>query len=73
MRVSEIAIDSRAPIREHDPGHPDADDEGFVSRPNVSAVSELADLMSASRSFEANLLIVRKAREMGEAALQLGR
>ena len=73
VRVREVVTDTRPPIREFDPGHPDADDEGYVARPNVSEVTELSNLMSASRSFEANLLIVRKAREMGEAAMQIGR
>ena len=73
VRVREVATDTRPPARHYDPGHPDADESGFVSRPNVSPVSELTNLMSASRSFEANLLIIRKAREMSDAAMQIGR
>lgn len=73
VRVPRIVGDTREPVLHFDPGHPDANDEGFVARPNINPVSELADLMSASRSFEANLLIVRKAREMGQAAMQIGR
>lgn len=73
VRVQEVVTDRRPPVRHFDPGHPDADNSGFVLRPNVSSVSELTNLMSASRSFEANLLIIRKAREMGDAAMQIGR
>ena len=73
VQVDEVVTDRRPPVRHYDPGHPDADGDGFVLRPNVSSVSELTNLMSASRSFEANLLIIRKAREMGDAAMQIGR
>ena len=73
VRVPEVVADTRPPVRHYDPGHPDADAAGYVLRPNVNPVSELANLMSASRSFEANLLIIRKTREMGDAAMQIGR
>ena len=73
VRVTRVVADDRPPIQRFDPGHPDADAEGFVSMPNVSPVEELANMMSAMRSYEANLLIIRKAREMADAALQLGR
>lgn len=73
VQVREIAIDSRPPVRELDPGHPDADAEGFVERPRVDVVSELSNVLSASRSYEANLAIVRKVREMADAARQIGR
>ena len=73
VRVKGIAVDQRPPIRRFDPGHPDADGDGFVSLPRVNVVSELANVMSASRSYEANLVIVRKVREMSEAAMRIGR
>ncbi len=73
VRVRGVSVDPRPPIRRFDPGHPDADGEGFVSLPRVNVVSELANVMSASRSYEANLVIVRKVREMSEAALRIGR
>lgn len=73
VRVTGVAVDPRPPVQRFDPGHPDANGEGYVALPNVSAVEELANMMSASRSYEANLLVLRKAREMGDAALQIGR
>ncbi|MEM7409200.1 MAG: flagellar basal body rod protein FlgC [Myxococcota bacterium] len=73
VQVQEVAIDSRAPIERFDPSHPDANEEGIVAMPRVNVVNELANVMSASRSYEANLVIVRKVREMTEAAMQIGR
>ncbi len=73
VHVNRIAIDGTPPILRFDPSHPDADDEGFVAFPNVSVVKEMSNLMSASRSYEANLVIVRKVRAIAEAALRIGR
>lgn len=73
VRVRSVSIDSRAPLRELDPSHPDADADGFVARPRIDVVSELSNVLSASRSYEANLVIVRKVREMADAAQQIGR
>ncbi|MDJ0847891.1 MAG: flagellar basal body rod protein FlgC [Myxococcota bacterium] len=73
VRVSRIVEDTRAPLRRYDPGHPDADAEGYRSVPRVNPVQEMTNLLSASRSFEANLLVMRHVRQIGEAALQIGR
>ena len=73
VRVTRIVEDAREPLLRHRPGHPDADAEGYVKLPRVNVVSELTNVISASRSFEANLVTMRKVREMGEAALQIGR
>jgi flagellar basal-body rod protein FlgC len=54
-----------SPFRiEHNPGHPAADDKGFVKLPNVDMLVEVADMREANRSFEANLQVIRQAREM---------
>ncbi|MCA9510150.1 MAG: flagellar basal body rod protein FlgC [Myxococcota bacterium] len=73
VRVARIVEDDRAPIQRFDPSHPDANEDGYVSLPNVSPVEELANMMSAMRTYEANLLMMRKVREMADAAMQLGR
>jgi len=73
VRVERIAVDPREPITRFQPGHPDADAEGYVSLPRVNPVEEMTNMMSAGRAFEANLLIIRKVREMARAAMQLGR
>ena len=72
VKVDRIAVDPRPPITRYQPGHPDASPEGYVALPNVNTVEETANMMSATRSYQANLLILRKAREMARAALNIG-
>lgn len=69
--VREIDLDDTPPRMEYDPGHPDANDEGYVAYPNVSVVREMADMMTASRAYEANLEVVKTARSMWESATDL--
>lgn len=73
VRVPRVQLDSSAPMLRFDPKHPDADTEGYVRLPNINPVEEMTNVMSASRSFEANLFILRKSRQMGEAVMQIGR
>lgn len=73
VEVRSVAVDSRPGETRFDPGHPDANEEGYVALPRVSVVQELANVLSASRSFEASLVIIRKVREMADAAMQVGR
>jgi flagellar basal-body rod protein FlgC len=55
----------RSPYRvEHNPGHPAADAKGFVKLPNVDVLVEVADMREANRSYEANLQVIKQAREM---------
>ncbi len=55
----------RAPYRlEHDPNHPAADANGYVKLPNVDIITEVADMREANRSYEANLQVIKQAREM---------
>lgn len=73
VNVARIAVDGQDPVMRYDPSHPEANDEGFVAFPNVSVVNEMSNLMSASRSYEANLVVIRKVRAIAEAALRIGR
>ena len=73
VTVERIAVDDADPLSRFDPGHPDADERGFVEMPNVNVVHEMSNLLSASRSYEANLVILRKVREIADAALRIGR
>ena len=72
VEVDRVALDTRAPITRFDPGHPDADADGYVALPRVNVVEELSNMMSAARSYESNLIILRKVREMAQAAMQIG-
>jgi flagellar basal-body rod protein FlgC len=59
--------------RVHDPGHPDADEQGFVLYPNVNVVDEMVDLIDASRTYEANLSALRTWREMLRRTIDMAR
>ncbi len=72
VEVSRIQKDSRDPISRYLPSHPDANDQGFVEFPNVNLVEEQANLVSSSRSFQANLLVMQKVRSMAEALMRVG-
>ena len=68
-----IVTDPREPRRVYQPGHPEADSQGFVAYPNVNIVEEMVDLVSAARSYEANAAAFNAAKSMAQRALDLGR
>ena len=70
--VSRIVTDSREPITRFLPDHPDADERGYVKFPNVDLIEEQANLVGASRGYQANLLVMQKLRSMTEALLRVG-
>ena len=55
----------------HDPSHPDADSDGYVKYPDVEVVTEMVDMMSASRAYEANTVAISTAKKMAEQALDI--
>ena len=70
VRVVEIAEDDTPPRLAYQPDHPDADGEGYVAFPNVNVVREMADMLTASRAYEANLAVADAARNMWAGALE---
>jgi len=72
VEVDSIARDPREPVTRYLPHHPDANEDGYVDFPNVNLVEEQANLVSSSRSFEANLLVISKVRSMAEALMRIG-
>lgn len=73
LRVARIQADNRPAQLVYDPGHPDADAHGMVALPNINIHEEMADLIAASRAFEANLAVVKNARSMALASLSIGK
>jgi flagellar basal-body rod protein FlgC len=73
LRVARIDKDPRPPVLVYEPGHPDADAHGMVAMPNVNIHEEMADLIAASRAFEANLAVVKNARSMALQTLAIGK
>ena len=67
-------VESQAPLaREYNPAHPMADKDGFIYRSNVSQVEEMADMMSASRSYQTNVQVADSAKQMLLQTLRLGK
>jgi flagellar basal-body rod protein FlgC len=73
VRVARIQNDQRPLHSVHNPGHPDADAQGFVAMPNVNVHEEMVDLMTSSRAFEANLAVAKTARSMALQTLAIGK
>jgi flagellar basal-body rod protein FlgC len=71
VKVSGIVEDSSALKRLYDPGHPDADKDGYVTMPNVNTVTEMTDLISSSRAYEANVTAMQTAKTMFSKTLDL--
>ena len=72
-RMEDVVEDQSPFVRVHDPGHPDADEEGYVQKPNVELVVEMANLLMARRVFEANVAAMKTTRQMAMKALEIGR
>jgi len=72
VKVSHVQASSKPPRMVYSPSHPDADDQGYVAMPNVDLVEETADMMSASRAYEANVTVVKSAKRMALKALSIG-
>lgn len=73
VRVAEIITDPTEGARVYDPTHPDADAQGFVTYPNVNPVVEMTNMLSATRSYEANLSVIDAAKRMALKALEIGK
>jgi flagellar basal-body rod protein FlgC len=73
VQVAGIYQDNAPFIRRYDPGHPDADPEGYVLMPNVSPVEEMVNLISATRSFEASTQAMTAIKEIAQKSLELGK
>jgi flagellar basal-body rod protein FlgC len=73
VRVASINADTSPSRMVYNPGHPEADSAGMVAMPNINIHQEMADLISSSRSFEANLAVVRNARQMAIQTMSIGK
>jgi flagellar basal-body rod protein FlgC len=73
VQVSQITKDSAPPRMEYDPGHPQADKNGYVAYPNVNPVEEMVDMITASRAYEAGITTMNTAVSMAERALGIGK
>jgi flagellar basal-body rod protein FlgC len=73
VRVKSIEED-QSPLKYiYDPGHPNANNEGYVAMPNVNIVLEMTDMITATRAYEANVTVINSAKGMATAALGIGK
>lgn len=73
VRVSAIAEDPTPFKSVYDPGHPDADENGIVQMPNVEIVTEMVNMISATRAYEANVTAINTTKSMASKALEIGK
>ena len=73
VQVSEVVEDPTPFDRRYEPGHPDADKDGYVAYPNVNVMAEMANLVSASKSYEANISAIGIVKTMIARTLEIGR
>ncbi|WP_336524359.1 flagellar basal body rod protein FlgC [Helicobacter japonicus] len=69
--IRKIARDDREPLMKYDPSHPDANSEGYVAYPNVNPVVEMADLIEATRAYQANVAAFQSAKNMASNAITM--
>ena len=72
VRVSEVREDQEPGQLSYEPDHPDADSEGYVEYPNVNVVTEMVNLMTASRAYEAGVATIESVKSMARSALKIG-
>ena len=73
VQVTEVVESTAAPIKRYEPGHPLADGEGYVYAPDIDPVAQMVDMISASRSYQANVEVFNTAKDLAMATLNMGR
>ncbi|MBQ1417051.1 MAG: flagellar basal body rod protein FlgC [Selenomonas sp.] len=73
VRATRIERDETQGPLVYDPGHPDANADGYVERPNINVVAEMVDMITASRAYEANTTTINAAKAMVTKALDMGK
>ncbi len=73
VEIAAVRPDTEPGQMVYDPGHPDANNEGYVEYPNVNVVSEMVNMMSASRAYEAGVTSIESLKSMARSAIKIGR
>lgn len=73
VQVTDVVYDKRGPIMKYEPGHTDANEDGFVAYPNINLMEEMTNMIQATRSYEANVQAVQATKDMALSALEIGR
>ena len=73
VQVTQVTESTAAPLKRYEPGHPLADAQGYVYAPDVDPVAQMVDMISASRSYQANVEVFNTARDLAVATLGMGK
>ena len=73
VKVEKIEVDNSEGPKEYNPNHPDADENGYVTKPNVNIVEEMVNMISANRAYEANITAVNITKGMINKTLEIGK
>lgn len=73
VRVDSVQTDNRPLKQVYEPGHPDANKDGYVSYPDINVVEEMTNMLSAMRAYEANVSTITTSKSMFSKALEIGR
>ncbi len=73
VHATEIQNSKKPPILKYEPNHPDANAEGYVAYPNINTMEEMANMIEASRAYEANISAMAAAKAMATKDLEIGR
>jgi len=73
VRIKEISHSEAPPVMRYEPGHPLADENGYIYAPDVDPVAQMVNMISASRSYQANVEVLNTAKELALSTLSMGR
>jgi flagellar basal-body rod protein FlgC len=73
VKVADIHQDTKEPRRVYDPTHADADSDGYVEMPNIQVMTEMVNMITATRAYEANATAINEAKQMAVKSLEIGR
>lgn len=73
VAIAEVRIDDSDPVKRYNPGHPDADPNGYVAMPRINPAEDMVDLMGASRGYQANVAAISAVKDMIHKSIDLFR
>ncbi len=73
VQVSDVHVDRKAPLLKYEPDSPDAGPDGYVAYPNINLMEEMANMIQANRSYEANVSAFNTAKNLALSAIDIGR
>jgi len=71
VKVSSVELEQKDPLMKHQPGHPLADENGYVAYPNINLTSEFVDALEATRAYEANIGVMEITKNLGRETLRI--